>query len=81
MCDITFFTRLTSNTNTKENGAVLQKKDQHLYFCRDCLTRSPIHRQARVTFHNFAEVNFRDFLPTKTNVDSLTDRNEATDRL
>ena len=47
----------------------------------DCLTRGPIHRQTRVTFYDFAEVNFRDFLLTETNVDSLTDRDEATNPL
>ena len=44
------------------------KKVQHLYCCRDCVTRGPIQRQTRVTFHNFAEVNFRDFLLTGTDV-------------
>ena len=41
-----------------------EKKGQHLYCYRDCVTRGPIHRQARVNFHNFAEVNWRDFLLT-----------------
>ena len=45
-----------------------QKKDSHLYCSRDCAARGPIHRQARVTFHNFADVNFRDFLGTGIDV-------------
>ena len=54
--------------NTK--GSVLsRKKSQHLYYCRDCVTRGPIHRQARVTFHNLTEVNLRDFLPTGASAD------------
>ena len=36
------------------------KKGQLLYCCRDCVTRGQIHRQARVAFPEFAEVNFRD---------------------
>ena len=56
-----------------------KKKGQHLYYCRYCVTRGSIHRQARVTFYNVTEVIFRDFLLFGTNVDSLTDRNEATD--
>ena len=46
--------------NTKGSGAVLQKKLQLLYYCRNCVTRGSIYRQARVTFHNFTEVNFQD---------------------
>ena len=49
-------------------GVLYKKKSQHLHCCRDCVARSPIYRQARVTFHNFAEVNFRDFLLTETDV-------------
>ena len=44
-------------------------KSQQLYCCRDCVTHGLIHRQARVTFHNFAEVNFRDFLLAGTGVE------------
>ena len=45
----------------KEVGLSSKKKKlQHLYYCRDCVTRGSIYRQARVTFHNFTEVNFRD---------------------
>ena len=32
-------------------------------------TRGPIYCQATVIFHNSAEVNFRDFLPTTTGVE------------
>ena len=45
-----------------------KKKSQHLYCCRDCVTRGSIHRQTRVTIHNFAEVNFPDFLLTGADI-------------
>ena len=48
---------------------ILQKKGQNLYYCRDCVTRGPIHRQTRVTFDDFPEVSFLDFLRTGSNVD------------
>ena len=38
-------------------------------------------RVTRVSFHNFAEVNFQDFLLTGTDVHWLTDRDETTDLL
>ena len=41
---------------------------QHLFCYRDCVSRDPIHCQTRVTFHNFAEVHFRDFLLTVSDV-------------
>ena len=44
-----------------------KEKGQHLYCCRNCVTRDSIHRQARVTYH-IAEVNFWDFLLTGTDV-------------
>ena len=46
----------------QKNKGVLRKKReaQHLYCYHDCVTRGSIHRQAKVTFRNFAEVNFRD---------------------
>ena len=44
------------------------KKVQHLCCFRDCVTRGLILRQAGVTFHNSAEVDFRDFLLTGTDV-------------
>ena len=74
MCGIAFVTRLTinnnSNANTKENGDVLRKKKgQRLYCCRYCAIHGPIHHEAKMTFHNFAEVNFRDFLLTGTGVE------------
>ena len=67
MCDITFVTRLfydddNQNTITYKNKTVLLKKDHHV-------TRGPIPLQARDTFHNFAKVNFRDFLQTGTDAD------------
>ena len=51
-------------TSPPKNEGVLQKKRSTPVFFRDCATRRPIHDQARVTFHNFTEVNFRDFLLT-----------------
>ena len=52
---------------------------QHLRYCRDCVAFAPINHQTRVTCHNFAEVDFWDFFIRWTNIDSLTDSNEATD--
>ena len=44
------------------------KKGQYLCCCRVCVTRDPIHRQAKVASHNFAEANFWDYLLTGTDV-------------
>ena len=54
-------------------------KEWHLHCCRNCVALVPIHRQTKVTCHNFAEEDFRDFFLPGTNVDSLTDPDEATD--
>ena len=46
----------------------IKRKGQHLHCCRDCVTRGPDHRQAEVTFGNFAEENLRYFLQTGADV-------------
>ena len=57
------------------------KNELNIFIAATIVSLSVHLRVTRVSFHNFAEVNFRDFLLTGIEVHWLTDRNETTDLL
>ena len=52
----------------EKNGSVLPKKKSTPVIAAVVSLAVQFIIRARVTYHNFAEVNFRDFLPTGTDL-------------
>ena len=57
------------NIQIQKQMELSSKKKVNTCIGAEIVTRGSIHRQADVTFHNFFEVNFRDFLLTGSKAD------------
>ena len=63
-----YLTRQNQYIPPKMEVTSKQKKGERPHCCGDRVTHGPIHHQAGVNFDNFAEMKFRDFSQTGTDV-------------